>query len=205
MTAARAGLYLRRGASVTPGILTLDEGALSFDTDEGRVFSAPVAQVSVDFTRFGTLVVSAGGHRYALVAGAFAGVYARPFSRAQLAVLADAEHASGATSAFREGAMISAGSSIVGDLAKLAGNMVGSVASLAGDATGIVRMSRAQSASFAFARAVAERLAAEGVRVRMLGTTYAASQLFLAAILIPAFLAFGVGVALVVFSLANAG
>ena len=201
---ARAGLYWRRGADVTPGVMTVDAGSVSFATDDGLVFHAPVGDVSAVFSRFGTLTVTAGDRTLDLVAGAYAGAFARPFSPAQLELLAGAEHASQAREAFRGGATIIVSSSVARSLSSLAGSVAGAALASAGDAVGVVTLFRSQAQSFAFARAWAQHIAENGVAVRMTGTTFARSQAFLAAIILPAIAVFGGGVAAVVLALSRA-
>ncbi|AYF97723.1 hypothetical protein [Protaetiibacter intestinalis] len=199
----RAGLYWRRGASVTAGIMTLDAGVLSFRTERETVFSAPVDRVSAEFTRFSTLVVTSDGHRHVFVTGAYAGNFAREFSTAQLAELAGAPHASEAAQAFREGAAIVVSSGVMRSAAVIAGSAAGAAFALVGDAVGVASLFGSQSRSFALARAWAEHLAANGVAVRMRGTTFARSQAFIAAIVLPSVAVFGVGVWLLLSALAS--
>jgi hypothetical protein len=184
---ARAGLYWRRGARVTPGVMTLEAGVLSFATEHEEVFRAPVSEVRAEFTRYSTLVITAAGARQVFVTGAYAGTLAPPFTDRQLAELAGADAVREASARFARGAAIVSGAAI-------ATSALGRVFGLVGQAVGVVELTRANSDSFALSKAWAEYLASNGVSLRMRGTTYARSYWFLAAIIVPAFAVFGVGV-----------
>jgi hypothetical protein len=59
----RAGLYWRRGPRVTPGVMSLEAGELSFVTDEGELFRTPVGEFAATFSRHGTRTVARGTQR----------------------------------------------------------------------------------------------------------------------------------------------
>lgn len=181
---AQAGLYLRRGTRVTPGIMTLDAGVLSFATEQGEVFRAPIGAVDASFSRYSTLTVVVGGAKHDFVTGAYAGAYAPHFSERQLAELSD-DAGQEAQRLFGNGASTIVTANVVGGVAVLAGSVLGRVAGIAGNAVGVVNLFRSQSQSFALSKAWAEYMAANGVRVRMRGTTFARSQWVIAAIVIP--------------------
>ena len=191
-TPARAGLYWRRGSRVTPGVMTLDGGELSFATDEAEIFRAEVADLRVTFTLYSTLVVTAGTSTYAFVTGAYAGALAPSFSDAQLALLAGGAEES--VQQFRRGAATLVTASVVGSAAVIAGSILGRVVGIAGQAVGVTTLFRSQHQAFALARSWAEYLSAHGVAVRMRGTTFGRSQLVIAAIVIPALVVFGFAV-----------
>lgn len=190
---ARAGLYWRRGAQVTPGVMALESGILSFRTDHDEVFRASVAQVRATFTTFSTLVVRVGEERFAFVTGAYAGALAPSFSDEQLALLAG-DGAQDSTREFSRGAATLVTSSVIGSAATLAGSVLGRVVGVAGQAVAVARIAGAQHQAFALARAWAEYLRDHGVAVALRGTTFARSQVVVAAIVIPGLVVFGVAV-----------
>lgn len=200
---ARAGLYWRRGSTVTPGVMTLDAGTLSFATDHEVVLHAPVERVSAVFSRFGTLSVTVDGRTLHFVTGAYAGAFAGSFSAAQLELLAGSAHGSKARETFRDGAAIIVSSSVARSLASIAGGAAGAALASAGDAVGVAFLFRSQAQSFALARAWAQHLAENGVPVRMKGTTFVRSQLVVAAIVLPAVAVFGVGTAVLITALSG--
>jgi hypothetical protein len=203
--ATRAGLYLRRGSHVTPGVMTLADDTLTFATERETVFQASVERVSAVFSRFSTLTVEVDGLRYDFVTGGYAGAFAKRFSSAQLAELVGGAHAPDAAVAFQDGAIIIVSSTIARSVAGMAGSLVGPALASVGDAVGVVKIWNSHRTSFALARAWAEHLAANGVKVRMRGTTFAASQGFIAAIVIPALAVLGVGVYALVSALSSGG
>jgi len=182
---------MRRGVTVTPGIMTADAGRLSFATEAGVVFDAPLTEVSARFTHVATLVVTVAGRAHVFVTGAYAGAYAGAFSAAQLELLAGADDGQEALRTFQDGAAIIVSSSVAGNLARLAGKVLMRSVALVGDAVGVVGLYRSQHQSFALARAWAEHLAALGVAVRMQGSTFARSQLVVAAIVLPILVVIG--------------
>lgn len=190
---ARAGLYWRRGVRVTPGIMTLDSGVLSFATDDTEVFRSPITAVDASFSLYSTLTIVTGGTSHDFVTGAYAGAYASRFSDRQLAELAG-DSGQDAQSLFASGAATVVTANVVGGLAVIAGSVLGRGLSIAGNAVGVVNLFRSQNQSFALAKAWAEYLRGQGVSVRMRGTTFARSQAVVAAIVIPALVVFGVGV-----------
>lgn len=64
-----SGLYWRRsawnGAKTVPAILELHEGVLSAKTEYTAIFSLPIEQVSVRFTRWGTMIIAVENKKYA--------------------------------------------------------------------------------------------------------------------------------------------
>jgi hypothetical protein len=188
---AQAGLYYRQGSRVTPGIMTLDSGVLSYATEQGEVFRAPIGEVDATFSRYSTLTIVTRGTKYDFVTGAYAGALAPHFSEKQLAELSD-DAGGEALRLFGSGAVTVVTANVVGGLAVLAGSVLGRVASIAGNAVGVVNLFRSQSQSFALAKAWAQYLAANGVAVRMRGTTFGRSQWMIAAIVIPGLVLVGV-------------
>jgi len=187
----RAGIYWRRGVTVTPGVMTLADGRLSFVTDAELVFDAPVAEVAARFTHVSTLTVLIAGRSFVFVTGAYAGAFARSFSPAQLALLAGASNGEEALRQFQDGASIIVSSSVAASAARIAGSVLARSVALVGDAVGVVDLYRSQAQSFALARAWAETLAAGGVPVRMLGSSFGRSQLVVAAIVLPVLVVIG--------------
>lgn len=188
---ARAGLYYRQRSRVTPGIMTLDAGVLSYATEQLEVFSAPIGEVDASFSRYSTLTIVIHGTKFDFVTGAYAGALAPHFSERQLAELSD-DAGGEALRLFGNGAVTVVSANVIGGVAVLAGSVLGRVASIAGNAVGVVNLFRSQSQSFALAKAWAEHLRANGVRVRMRGTTFARSQWMIAAIVIPGLVVVGV-------------
>jgi hypothetical protein len=102
---------------------------------------------------------------------------------------------------FASGAATMVTSNVVQNAAALAGSVLGRGAGIVGGAVGTISMFRAQQTSFALARAWAAALARGGVAVTMRGTTYGRSQLTVAAIVVPSFVALVVVVGVIVFAL----
>ena len=173
--------------------MTLDSGTLSFSTVHGEVFRAPVGAIDGEFGLYSTLTLTTGGARYKFVTGAYAGGFPPRFSDQQLAELTgDASQA--ASKQFSRGAAILVTSSAVGNVAVLVGSVVGRGTAIVGQAVAVVDLFRSQHAGFALAKAWAEYLASHGVAMRMRGTTFARSQLVIAAIVIPSLVVFGFAV-----------
>lgn len=164
--------------------MTLDAGQLSFATERGEVFRAPVEAVEARFSAFSTLTVRVAGATHHFVTGAYAGAFAPPFSERQLAELSDGAGQE-ALELFGSGAVTVVTANVVGGLAALAGSVLGRVAGIAGNAVGVVHLFRSQAQSFSLAKAWADFLRVNGVRVRMRGTTFARSQWLVAAIVVP--------------------
>lgn len=190
-TAEKAGLYLRRGTRVTPGVMTLDAGILSFATATTLEFQPPVAEITGEFTTFSTLVLTVHGAKYVFVHGGYAGAFAPSFSAAQIAEIGggafSGEHAQRA----QRGAAILGGAALAGAVGQILGNAVFRVAGIGGSAIGVAKIAGAQHASFQVAKAWAQYLADNGVTMRMRGTTFARSQLVVASILLPILVAVG--------------
>ena len=199
-TATKAGLYWRRSPRVTPGIMTLDAGQLSFMTDEGLVFAAPASEVRVRFTRYSTLVVDVGGAQFEFVTGAYAGPLAPAFSERMLAEIGvrDAAETQRMTAG---GAATLITGNVIGAVAAIAGNTLGRVVGAGLEAQGVVTLFKTQHQSFALAKAWAENLRAGGVSVEMQGTSFGGSQLTILAIVIPALAVVSVGTYLLVLAL----
>lgn len=65
---AGALVYWRKGARYVPSIMSLeDDNVLSLTTaDQTQVFRAPLSQLGIRFTAWGTLLIEAGGATYAI-------------------------------------------------------------------------------------------------------------------------------------------
>ena len=191
MSAEKAGLYLRRGTRVTPGVMTLDAGILSFATATTLEFQAPVSAITGEFTTFSTLVLTVHGAKYVFVHGGYAGAFAPPFTAVQVAEIGNGAFSGDDAAKARSGAAILGGAALAGAVGQLVGNAVFRVAGVGGSAIGVAKIAGAQHASFQVAKAWAQYLAAQGVPMRMRGTTFARSQLVVAAIVLPVLVAIG--------------
>jgi hypothetical protein len=87
MTSIKAGLYLRQGAVVTPGILGVDNDTLTFKTSEKTVFKLQANEAHINFSNYGTITVTRGQESWIFVAGAYAGAFAPKFNEEQLSEL----------------------------------------------------------------------------------------------------------------------
>lgn len=196
----KAGLYVRSGTKVTPGIMTLGGGVLSFRTSTETLFESPVANVQVDFSRYSTLTVHTTGKKFVFVTGAYAGSLAPRFSDQQLTEIAKVVDPTELSRTFKAGATILVSSAIIGNVSKVMDSFAGRGIGIVGRLVGVISITRSQAQSFAIARAWAEYLQTQGVPVRLRGTTFAASQKFLAMIIVPSLIVFGLLVYIVLMS-----
>jgi hypothetical protein len=196
--AAKAGLYLRNGAMVTPGIMTIDTGKLSFKTSEGGVFESKVSEVSATFSRYSTLTITKGGQQYVFVTGAYAGALAPSFSTEQLQEIAGTTDTTELNKTFKQGATILISSNALGNVSTALGAFAGRGIGIVGKLVAVMKLTNSQAQSFAMARAWAEYLKSQGVTVTMKGTTFGASQRFLWALILPIFIVFSIVVFLIV-------
>ncbi|MET0930662.1 MAG: hypothetical protein ABWX74_14170 [Aeromicrobium sp.] len=74
-------------SALTPGILALDRGRLSFRTETGTVFDTDAARADLVLTTFGTLVVTIDTSTYPLVSAPYAGNAAPVFTDDQVRAL----------------------------------------------------------------------------------------------------------------------
>lgn len=191
MSVEKAGLYLRRGTRVTPGVMTLENGMLGFATATTQEFSAPVSEVTGEFTTFSTLVLRVHGAKYEFVHGGYAGAFAPEFSDAQVAEIGGGGLTGEDAAKAKRGALLLGGAAIVGAVGQLVGSTALRIVGVGGSAFGVAKVAGAQRASFRVSKAWAQHLAANGVTMRMRGTTFARSQLVVGAIVLPILAAIG--------------
>src|SRR5690606_13570126 len=153
--------------------MTVSQGHVWFETEHGVVFNAPLSAVLVEFTTYSTLVFHVAGARHVFVAPGYAGVFARPFSPAPVAALAEASHADAAgvrdaQAHFGKAAGIMISGSVMRDVSKVVGGMAGIAGfglGAVGGVIGVVEMYKAQSQAFAMSKLWAQYLEVNGVQV----------------------------------------
>ncbi len=203
MASAKAGLYLRKGPVVTPGIMTLTDTVLSFRTVSGSLFEAPVSELRAEFSRYGTLTIFRGTEKFIFVTGGYAGVFAPNFSDEQLREIAETDTQVAIPSQFKRGASVLVSGAVVRDLSVLVGSVAGQFIGSFGKLVGVIKVTQSQRTAFYLSKAWVEYLQQHGLSVTMKGTTFASSQRTIAAILIPAFVAAGVLIYFIVWAISG--
>ena len=187
---SKAALYLRTGSRVQPGIMTLNEGRLSFRTADALIFDTDIEQCSAVFTLFSTLVLTTNGATYTFVTGSYAGALATDFTKEQLAELTDSNSNPGLVKRFKKGALVYISNDVLTSAMAFIGSSLGRGLGILGQAAGVVILFRAHRESFYSSKAWVLYLKDKGLDVVMKGTTFARSQLVIASIGIPLFIAF---------------
>lgn len=165
--AHRFGMYLREGTSVTPGVMTVDAGTLSFVTERGPLFAAPVTSVRGEFTMHSTLVLTTPTGQWTFVTGAYAGAYAPEFPESLVAQLA-AEDPDGLARDYGW----AAGQSAVGHAAMSSGHP-GVDAGVAGlRALAVAKMFKTQAQSWEASKQWTQFLESQGVAMTWSGKTH---------------------------------
>lgn len=85
---AKVGLYWRTGwftfAPTHPGIMTFENGNISFKTKDKILFEKNISDASAVFTVFGTLVLTIDNIKYSFITGNNTGIMHRPFTLEQI-------------------------------------------------------------------------------------------------------------------------
>jgi hypothetical protein len=174
----KAGMYLRNGAIVTTGIMTLDGTRLSFKTAEGVLFDEEVGSLRAEFSHYGTLTIFRGTDKFVFVTGSFAGAFAPQFTQEQIQEISAGENSVTLAVKSKGEAFIFAPNNPDRDIAKLLNG--GKGYGLSG-----LTVAELQRRAFYITLAWVEHLQANGLQASIKGKTYAKSQLTVLLILIP--------------------
>lgn len=197
---AKMGIYQLEGITATPGIMTYEQGKLSFKTAKHEVFSADLSLLRITFSTHATIRVTIGSTTYKFVTGTYAGGYPKEFNKEQLEELTGQPITDELLRKNRTGVSLYITSNVATNLAAAVGNTAGRTVGIFGQAVGVYRMFRAQKQSFEFSKAWVEYLRSKGANVEYKGTTYGKSQLTVAAIVIPSFIIMSVLITVIVFA-----
>lgn len=197
---AKMGIYLLRGITATPGIMTYQDGRLSFKTEREEIFSADLSSLNITFTTHSTLRITLGTTEHKFVTGTYAGGYPKPFTKAQLEEITGEPVTEELMRRNRHGVTLYLTSNVVTNIAAAVGNTAGRAVGIFGQAIGVFKMFNDQKASFELAKNWAQYLESKGGAVTYKGSSYGASQLKVAAIVIPAFIVMGVLITVIVFA-----
>jgi hypothetical protein len=92
MTSIKAGLFLRRGANLTPGILSFDKDILTFKTAESTLFQLKAGEAHINFSNYGTITIKKDQESWIFVAGAYSGPIPPKFTEDQINELTTSEN-----------------------------------------------------------------------------------------------------------------
>lgn len=198
---AKMGIYQLEGITATPGIMTYENGTLSFKTATQEIFSTPLTSAQIVFTTHASIRVAVGPTTYTFVTGTYAGGYPKEFNKEQLEELTGQPVTDEILRKNRTGVSLYITSNAATNIAAAIGNTAGRTLGIFGQAIGVFRMFNAQKQSFELSRAWVEYLQSKGAVVEYKGTTYGKSQLKVAAIVIPSFIIMAVLVSVIVFAL----
>jgi hypothetical protein len=187
MSVVKAGTYLRSGMSVAPGVMTLEGLTLSFKTDKGTVFEAPLGELRAKFSRYGTLTIYKGAETYVFVTGGYAGAFAPRFTDQQLQEIAAGENSVSLAVKAKGEAVIFPPNNPTHDIGKLLNG---------GKGYGLTGMMLAelQRRAFYITLAWVEYLQAQGLQVDIRARTFGKSLLTITLVLLVSLAVFGVAV-----------
>lgn len=184
MTTIKAGLYLRNGALVTPGILTFDNDLLTFKTAEGSVFELQSAGTQIAFSSYGTITVRNAQQSWDLIGGAYAGAFPAQFSEEQMNELRSSE-TNIALAAKTRGDRMIYGNNPTLDIAPV-------VNGGKGYGLGYLSLSDRQRSSFYTNLALVQLLQTNGFQVTIKAQNFSTSQWAILIVLIISIAVFGV-------------
>jgi hypothetical protein len=187
MSAVKAGIYLRNGASVTPGVMTLEGSSLSFETEKGTVFEAPLSELRAKLSRYGTLTLHKGAETYIFLTGAYGGAFAPQFSSEQLQEIAAGENSVSLAVKAKGEAMMFPANNPGHDIARLLNSGKGY------GLTGL-KVAELQRRAFYIALAWVQYLQAQGLQVEVQATTFGKSQLTILLVVLVSLAVFGFAV-----------
>jgi hypothetical protein len=183
---AKVGIYwrtsLRMFAPIHPGIMTFNDGRVSFKTKDRLVFEKSISEIEAVFTLLGTLVVTVDGAKYSFITGNSTSVMHQPFTPEQIQELQEANHEAKDGTGFLKGAGLFAGGIAANNLLP---NIGGRVLGVAGKAAGTVIMYKEQYAGFKLLLSWANYLEKNGLKTIYKTKSYAKMQIILWSIAIP--------------------